>query len=125
MKITIADLKKQLKLQNEKLAFCKTVEEAQAVLKVMSSISETINRAFEEVTVSFEAEEKVVTLKKFLQQLRQKEREKQVLSELVLDDEQLAQQQEAVLALATTIQNEWIAYNRFIYSTEFEVESGT
>lgn len=121
MKITIADLKKQLKLQRETLRYASDVESAQKTLSTIEMLSNTINKTFEEITVSLEEGGEVISMKAFLTNLKSKQREKQVLESFVFEGAEEEKRRTTCLELAKLIEEQKVAYAKFLYSTEFEL----
>lgn len=125
MKITIAELKKQLRVLNQKLKVCDSVEEVQKTLATITSLLATINKTLEEVTVTTQQDKPPISVKEFLKLLKQKQLEKQTLSNLEFVGKLETERKEQLLELTKTIEEGKLLYNRFIYGTEFEVESDT
>lgn len=125
MKITIAELKKQLRVLNQRLKVCDSVEEVQKNLATIASLLATINKTLEEVTVTTQEDKPPISVKTFLKLLKEKQLEKQTLSNLEFVGKLETERKEQLLELTKTIEEGKLLYNRFIYGTEFEVESDT
>ena len=123
MKITIADIKKQIRIHSEKLKICDSVEEIQSTLATISSLVVTIDKTLREVNVTVSGKGEPISLKEFLKILKEKKDEKRVLEGLSFIGKMETERKNRCLQLCKEIQEGLVLYNRFVYSTEFEVES--
>jgi len=127
MKITLANIKSEIKQLHELIKLSNSVEEVEKLLIAAQKLEETVTKVLNEVEVSIKTEgNPSVSIGEFLQNLKAKQTLKNKLSSLRFASEVAELERKNKLkALIEDIENQLTAYKKFIYSNEFEVDESS